>query len=411
MQSTTELNIHDVADTLVLSLDFDGCTDTTLSRRKLIDFIIKHCILNPQYKTIVVLIGSLRQFIATDYYNSKIHYKQHDNRFVSCSLLLKEFINELNNELQFALGKEMAPKVKRSSMLTSDLFNDLNIGTTLKYMDDTLYKDISTKTSDISISIQDFYGANISDMSKLEFNEWYSALIDEYDEQRLEEFLKSWSSSTEELEYYKNWLDSWFQPSINVQKKNGSSVSLFKIEPNGSSHNGDSVIFDDSSKIMSLYIHYQYLMQKLIKPFDLLHFDDRQDLLDPIDSFYLENPDLLPRRTTYRSIDWNSDPDFSPSLTTARPIITGTGNLNPKYIDDVKEIANSFYPITCPNTIELAARLRAQCQIPVSTVKATTSSTQCTMFAPKSRRGPVSEEILRHLNNSKKTGPDSASLT
>ncbi|MCH9756432.1 MAG: hypothetical protein K0U37_04475 [Gammaproteobacteria bacterium] len=392
MQERQEIQADHTAETLILSLDFDGCTDTLKARNKLIQFMTQYCIEHPQYKTIAIAIGSLRQFVATDYYNARMHYARHGNKLISCSLLLNEFTQALSTCLQQTLF-ENAPTVKRITMLTSDIFNHLEIGTTFKEMNQAVYHQISSRRDFQSIPVQDRFGRDISQLTQKEFQTWSNDLMIEYDDNELDLFLSSWSVSIDEFEDYKEWREDWRPSELTVQNQLGSRLSLLVTEPNGAAHEGHSVLFDDTSKIMTLYILHHFIMNRINKPFDLLHFDDRTDLLDPIDSFYQAHPTLLPKGARYKSIEWNTDVNFNPSLTTVRPTIQGIGPFNPNYANSVQAIAKTFFPTTCPPTAEVADRLRTYCLEEIAPVKSNLAApthevvSDLTVFRPKPRYG------------------------
>lgn len=363
MQNMQEINHRDIPDTLVLSLDFDGCTDTPEARNKLIEFIIAYCSARPYYKFVAIAIGSLRQSVLTDYYNAVIHYKTHGNQLVSCSLLLNEFAKELAVCLRKALNIR-APKVQRINLLTSDLFNDLEIGTTLKQMEPSTYVKMRTVECHrpIPISIQDTSGNEVSELTQEQFQAWYNQLTCEYDEAGVKSFLQSWSVELEQFEEYKQWRDTWQPSQITAQNKFGQQISLFTTELNQPSYPGNSIKFDDTSKILVLFVLHQFVANKIKKAFDTLHLDDRTDLLYPIDLFYQTHPTLLPLNSAYQSVAWNSDEDFDASQVKMGPVILGKGPVNSMYESDVKEIVQAFPPNSCPLPIEVTNRLIAQCK-------------------------------------------------
>ena len=362
MKSLHEINHRDIPDTLVLSLDFDGCTDKPEARQKLIEFIIDYCSTRPHYKFVALAIGSLRQSVLTDYYNAVTHYKTHGNQLVSCSLLLNEFAQELAVCLQKSLNTR-SPKVQRINLLTSDLLNDLEIGTTLKQMDPSAYARMLTVEyhRPIPISIQDTSGNEVSEFTQEQFQAWYNQLTCEYDEAGVKHFLQSWSVELEQFEDYKQWRDTWQPAQITAQNKFGQQISLFTTALNEPSHPGNSIQFDDTSKILVLYMLHQFVANKIKKAFDTLHLDDRTDLLDPIDLFYQTHPTLLPLNSAYQSVAWNSDEDFDASQIKMGPAIFGKGSVNSMYEHDVKEVAQAFRLNSCPLPIEVANKLIAQC--------------------------------------------------
>ena len=402
MQDIQERNHRDIPDTLVLSLDFDGCTDTRKARDKLIKFIIAYCSVRPHYKFVAIAIGSLRQSVLTDYYNAVMHYKTHGNQLVSCSLLLNEFAQELAVCLRKALNLR-APKVQRINLLTSDLFNDLEIGTTLKQMDPSTYVKMLTAECHrpIPISIQDTSGNEISELTQEQFQAWYNQLTCEYDEAGVKHFLQSWSVGLEEFEEYKQWRDTWQPSQITAQNKFGQQISLLTTALNQPAYPGNSIKFDDTSKILVLFVLHQFVANKIKKAFDTLHLDDRTDLLEPIDLFYQTHPTLLPLNSVYQSVVWNSDEEFDASQVQMGPVILGKGPVNSMYEHDVKKIVQTFPPNSCPLPFEVANRLIAQCKkqklfSPVESYPALPAVTK--LHCPKPVRAHQSLNIFNFSN-------------
>jgi hypothetical protein len=356
------IRYNSMKDTLVLSLDFDGCTDTSESRYKLIEFISFYCFTNPHYKVVALAIGSLRQFVITDYYNARMHYQSHGNRLISCSILLKEFAQELQVQLK-AILLGAAPQVKTIKLLASDIFNNLEIGTTFNHMDHDIYLSMLRSNSFLPISIRTSCGREVSELSKIEFDDWYTDLMEQYedDEKGLENFLSRWMVSLDELEAYKDWRDNWINPALIVKRLDDLTTILLEIESNGLGHKGNSVLLNDTSKVMVLHILQQYLANKIKKPFDILHFDDKREILDYIDDSYTKHPALLMEKVGYRSVEWNSSPTFDKTCVSVRPFIYGIGKLNKDYANDVKSIASSFFPVTRPKQNKLLHKLRESC--------------------------------------------------
>ncbi|MDF1678064.1 MAG: hypothetical protein P1U32_05155 [Legionellaceae bacterium] len=350
--------------TLVLSLDFDGCTDTTKARQNLISHIIMYCLKNPQYDTIAVAIGSLRQSVATDYYNATMHYEHHGNQLLSCSLLLTEFTTALATQLKAAL-KDKAPKVLNIKMLTSDILNNLPIGTTFNAMQPRDYHQIAQASAPMSMFIQDIYNGCrlIETYSDAAFEKWYmNNNIEDLDESELEAFLSDWQIDSEYFESYVEWRRSR-PPVITVTTNSGANQPLLVADRCRIPHQASSVLFNDTSKVFTLYTLHQYLNThpKLSGPFHMLHFDDKENLLDVIEHFYSSNSMFMAAGVSYQGVLWNSRDSFEPTHIAERPIIHGTGLPNPNFQWDIMRVVASFNDDTNPPWNDLLGRLYYQC--------------------------------------------------
>lgn len=134
------VNYHNVAQTLVLCLDFDGCTDTPDARARLINYIIGLLKRKQIYKHIMVVIGSLRQSLDLDIANAARFYYKNNNAYVSCSLLGTDFIARLSDNLLKYFGED-SPTIEFHNLLLSDVLNQLKTGTVFNLMLKNLYAD------------------------------------------------------------------------------------------------------------------------------------------------------------------------------------------------------------------------------------------------------------------------------
>lgn len=122
---------------LILSVDFDGCSDNAHGRHKIIEdarcFVNQH----PTIDEIVVIIGSLRQSLFLDKYNAIDYANYHHASLVSCKLLGESFVFELKQALPPHLNIHFDP------ILTSDIYNQLQAGTTFQAMQNYFASDMS----------------------------------------------------------------------------------------------------------------------------------------------------------------------------------------------------------------------------------------------------------------------------
>ncbi|MDF1647121.1 MAG: hypothetical protein P1U61_09160 [Legionellaceae bacterium] len=122
---------NSLGETLVLSIDFDACTDTENTRKQLLNRIVNFISEYPQYKQLIVCIGSARQSIWLDFFNAT---QKRQERYQSCCILGVRFIDEL----QTALGQDIT--VSFEPILTSDVYSELPLGTTFSFMKTTRYQ-------------------------------------------------------------------------------------------------------------------------------------------------------------------------------------------------------------------------------------------------------------------------------
>ncbi|NBX84293.1 MAG: hypothetical protein EBQ95_01630 [Gammaproteobacteria bacterium] len=113
---------------LVLSIDFDGCSDNEHGQNKIISDVQLFIQDQPNISHVLVLIGSLRQSLFLDKYNAIDYSKYHDSALVSCKLIGDVFMTQLRTALPSHLVIEFEP------LLTSDIYNHLTPGTTYQAM-------------------------------------------------------------------------------------------------------------------------------------------------------------------------------------------------------------------------------------------------------------------------------------
>lgn len=65
-----------VIKTWIMSLDFDGCLDTSESRRAFIAHLVQQVVKEPALERIMIYIGSLRQSVYIDYHNAWKHHNK-----------------------------------------------------------------------------------------------------------------------------------------------------------------------------------------------------------------------------------------------------------------------------------------------------------------------------------------------
>lgn len=125
---------YDMPTSLVVGVDFDGCTDTELARARLCDDIVNYVLDNPYLKSVIVIIASLRQTFMLDYLNADNNARHFNGERYSCSLLNGEFMSTLKQRIHevFELNHlpEPVPEVLFCKLMMSDISNHLKMGET-----------------------------------------------------------------------------------------------------------------------------------------------------------------------------------------------------------------------------------------------------------------------------------------
>ncbi len=373
------------SETLVLSLDFDGCTDNELSQKILINWVIKLC-KSHNYKNIYIAIGSLRQSILTDINNAIKNSKAHDGKLCSCSVLLKKFLTDLRQCLEKEL--DTPPKINSINLLMHDIFNDLPEGTTLNLMNQdeyekyrkkaliskpsTLIHKSSTLISKPSISIQDGYSRNISDLNDDDFEDWYDNNIRCLNENEKVKFLYDLGVTVDEFDEYVSYrteLEPEPKPEpitfLEATNKLNQKISMLDYSWDSDYFTCiNNLHFDDSSKCLTLYVLCQYMSNKIKEKYDILHFDDRVDLLDGINSFFVNNSSLIPKNCSYAGVNWISRFPFLIENYEIK-YIKGIGETNTKYAEKAKEIAK----LCIENNYDVKGALKKTCSAEIKRPK------------------------------------------
>lgn len=328
-----EVSISQQVNTLVLSLDFDGCTDTPESRDRLIDNIHSYCFANPQYTEIIVIIGSLRQSLFSDLNNAIMNSVHFSGQLLSCSILLSEFVDKLSAKLNAIEDKI---RVIAEPLLASDIYNNLEPGTSIRLINQISYQDFIGEHRFQFVPVCDFSGENVSYFTKESFEEWYCINIEFLDDTTKHRFLSSWGVNEEEFDSFAQFMKALPLPSIQVIDKKGKNTVIIQKTGQLSYSAGDLFHFDDIEKCLTLYIMKHYLAIKYAKNFDVLHVDDKIDLLTTMENYFLSNKHAIPRGCTFRKLEWNA---YEMEAKYGSKIL-GTGDINHNYIEDAKVIAD-----------------------------------------------------------------------
>ncbi len=237
------INTHQNIQTLVLCLDFDGCTDRSAARNKLLDTIIAFLKKNDAYKHILIVIGSLRQSIYLDISNAARFYDKNGQSMISCSLLGGVFITDLLLRLKQQFTSN-CPTVEFHPLLLSDVCNELTTGSTYNLMDQALYSIHQRLVITTTMRSKNRYGEVVE-------------------------------------------LCHW-QPGKNLRASCLEYV-------------------DESKTLMIyMFMHDIALKLGHKSRFRLLFVDDRQDILDDLLSFYSHHAELIPFTCVFQCMKYNS---------------------------------------------------------------------------------------------------------
>jgi hypothetical protein len=118
-------------ETLVLSVDFDGCSDTKYARNALIHRIADF-VRGTSYQKIIICIGSMRQSVWIDFLNAM--QTNREEVYQSCRILGLDFIEAL----QPHLDKNII--ISFENILTYDVYNQLPSGTTFSFFQQANYE-------------------------------------------------------------------------------------------------------------------------------------------------------------------------------------------------------------------------------------------------------------------------------
>lgn len=119
--------------TLVISLDFDGCSDRAFSQEAILNHIVESSKHIEDLTRIVLMIGSLRQSLFLDILNAR-NNSQYPN-FISCTSLYEEFLPRVRESVVPSI------EIIFDTYLQCDSFNQLEPGTTFEVMRKT-FKEI-----------------------------------------------------------------------------------------------------------------------------------------------------------------------------------------------------------------------------------------------------------------------------
>ncbi|MCH9755672.1 MAG: hypothetical protein K0U37_00565 [Gammaproteobacteria bacterium] len=128
-------------ETLVLSVDFDGCSDTKYARNALIERIVAF-VRGTSYQNIIICIGSLRQSVWIDSLNAM--QNKPDEMYQSCCVLGLDFIEALRPYLDERITLSF------ENILTYDVYHQLQFGTTFSFFQQADYRAYHTSKRPVS---------------------------------------------------------------------------------------------------------------------------------------------------------------------------------------------------------------------------------------------------------------------
>ena len=131
-------------ETLVVAVDFDGCSDTKEASDSLIKFVTEFAAENPEYKKLIVCIASLRQSVWLDFagaMQSKLA------PYASCSYLGSAFVDKIKANIGDGIEVLFEP------ILTYDVYHELLPGSTFSAMKQVDYYRFLTVQQDYYLSV------------------------------------------------------------------------------------------------------------------------------------------------------------------------------------------------------------------------------------------------------------------
>ena len=271
----------------VFCIDFDGCSDSEEARQQIINTVILPAIrANIAISSVMICIGSLRQTVVLDIFNAKKHLQsKHRGHLVSCSVLGKEFITQLQEAISLTLPTRFI-NVMFNNLLMHDVLNELPSGTTFEQMNNDLYKRLGSMKEKTEI-----FGINI----------------------------------------------------------HGEKVTLLKIDPSiRKVSQGSSIFVSDKSKLLMMYMFIQNISLRYQSTHNIYFqlVDDHSEMLLDMERFFIENPECLPHGCHFQGIDFFYDDQTHKTEIDVTSLISGIGVCNPLFIDDLRSIALDLATIT-----------------------------------------------------------------
>ena len=338
-------------EVLVVCIDYDGCTDTKEARSRLIRRIVDIALQNPNYKNIIITIGSLRQSVALDFSNAHMYYEADGSQYVSCAVLGTEFMGELNMAIHAAFVDKTGqpPLIEFNSQLTADVYNDLELGTPFSQFDASLYQSWRQTRGPVHLPVNDVFGFPISAMNDLDYRMWQvtrdplASLTNKHTGEPI--------PLNDEWDYLR-WRETRHPAEHSVLDREGKPVSLFEWKEAQSFGASTSVAFDDPSKLLMLYMFMHDAAMRLgpHKRFTFNFVDDKLAILKNTAQIFSLYPHLIPHTCTFQGLEMHSG-ESAPPHYYSTGIVQGTGKINSDYKMDMRHVANVVPNGGDPNTI------------------------------------------------------------
>lgn len=322
--------------TLALPLDFDGCTDNAMARARLIHYLCELLLKNRQVTCLNVFIGSLRQSLYLDFLNAVGHGFTGDTSYLSCNILGLEFMTQLRGALAVAFGAESPPSVIFQPVLSSDILNNLEIGTTFDQLSQEFNRDKSEKINHL-VKILKLKG-----------------IIAAKSPSQLGQYL------AENYKTLNTYLDASLTPTtVSVTNRDGSCVNLLNIL--GVEYGpGNSLGLQDILKTTTAWFIAQYMKASMADGhYGVLYVDDRADILSSLTTFFDKYRELLPTQCYFHGLHFD-DRDMARPVHAANFLapIQGTGLANPEYAAVLKKIARTLQAFPTPSDALIKTTLR-----------------------------------------------------
>ncbi len=283
-----------MANILVISLDFDSCTDTKAARSWLMTWLIDYLLEHEEITDVEFHLNTARKTVWEDYRMSRQYVKFHRGLF-SCSQLERSFMPWFQENLESAFaeaGKE-APKVRFERLVLGDVLNQLHSGTMLDHMQESRYQ--------------------------------------------------QWSLAKTQGEH----------TVLTVPGQHSQGVVLYDSEELYDAYAEKTYV--DTSKFLTMYMHLQNIANRSQLGGNTYHIkmlDDRPDILHEVQERFSGAPQLLPEHCTLQTIHCCIDkgprhaiPKPLSEVAIQNDVIHGTAAANPDYAEDIRAVVKAMQAV------------------------------------------------------------------
>ena len=276
-----------MANVLVISLDFDSCTDTERARECLKSWLIDYLLKHEEITDVEFHLNTARIGVHEDYIMANQCRRFHGKLF-SCSQLERSFLPAFREQLGMAfaeIGKE-APNVRFEKLVLGDVLKRLHPGTMVAHMQEAMYE--------------------------------------------------AWNRAKFQGE----------RVFFTVPGLSESAVVLYDSSVQYDPYAKGALI--DSSKFLTMYMHLQNIGSREQRgdTYHIKMLDDRADVLNRIKERFSSRLELIPENCTLQTIPFclDSTPRHAVPLpleivSAEDDVMRGRGVANPQYAEDISAVA------------------------------------------------------------------------